>query len=158
MLAHAPYEMRASAGRVWLLLFSVLYCAGQQISPQDAPSTFSPTLKRRSEFRSVARMVVLDVVVTDKKGQPVSNLSQNDFTVFEDDQQQTIAAFEPPGQHAAVQVEEDPKSADWPRYQAATPTSSALTVLVLDQLDTGFLDSAYARYEITKFLRLHGHG
>ena len=44
-------------------------------------------------FQSNVRVVLLDVIVTDSNGAPVTGLTQNDFRVFEDNKQQKIASF-----------------------------------------------------------------
>src|ERR1700745_3627357 len=56
-------------------------------APSDNPA--APALK------VTTHLVVLSVVVTDKKGYPVTNLSKEDFKVFENEQAQAIATFEP---------------------------------------------------------------
>jgi hypothetical protein len=65
--------------------------AGQTPSPQ-APATDTnqqpgPTIKAES------RLVLVDAVVTDKKGNYVHDLTRNDFNVYEDDKKQSVASF-----------------------------------------------------------------
>src|ERR1700755_2572370 len=43
-----------------------------------------------------ARLVVLDVVVTDKKGVPVTDLKREDFQITEDCKPQVLKSFERP--------------------------------------------------------------
>jgi len=50
-----------------------------------------------------ARLVVLDVVVTDASGKPVDGLTRKDFEVYEDNQQQRIRSFESPSAHTLTQ-------------------------------------------------------
>jgi len=45
-------------------------------------------------FRSSSRLVLVDVVVTDKAGQTVKGLKAADFTILEDGKTQPIRAFE----------------------------------------------------------------
>jgi hypothetical protein len=45
---------------------------------QEAPADIPPPT-----IRSNTRLVIVDVVITDKKGQPVSGLKAEDFTVEE---------------------------------------------------------------------------
>jgi VWFA-related protein len=101
---------------------------------------------------------MLDVVVTDRQGKPVRNLSRDDFTVLEDGAEQTIASFEPPDQHAPAPVEGVGQPDMAPKSTNAVPalTSSALTILVGVELDTKVMDQAYARAEVQKFLAAHG--
>src|SRR6266568_1740863 len=58
----------------------------QQQSPQ-APAATGPAIKSES------RLVLVDVVVTDKKGNYVRDLEQKQFRVWEDNKEQTISAF-----------------------------------------------------------------
>src|SRR6476469_8945624 len=54
-------------------------------------------------LRTNTRLVVVDVVATDSKGQPVSDLKASDFTVLEDGKPQKISGFnfEHPGATSA---------------------------------------------------------
>ncbi len=47
-------------------------------------------------IRANTRLVVVDVVVKDKKGQPIAGLKAEDFTVEENGKKQKIASFSPP--------------------------------------------------------------
>jgi len=134
---------------VLLLAALALTCFGQDSqTPQEPVAT----------FQSATRLVVLDVVVTDKHGKPVRTLSKDDFTILEDGQPQTAASFEPPDQHAPAPVEGNSQARPESKTPNATSpiTSSALTILVLDELDTKIMDQAYARGEIRKYLSAHG--
>ena len=44
-------------------------------------------------IRSDTRLVLVDTVVTDKKGNYVRDLTQKDFKVYEDNKEQTISSF-----------------------------------------------------------------
>lgn len=46
------------------------------------------------KFTSTSNLVVVDVTVRDKAGNPIENLKQRDFTVFEDGKPQKIGLFE----------------------------------------------------------------
>lgn len=54
----------------------------------------SPRAQQRSVFRSGTELVLVNVVVRDKSGAVVRNLSRDDFTVTEDDKSQTITSFD----------------------------------------------------------------
>ena len=100
-----------------------------------------------------ARLVVLDVVVTGKDGKPVDGLTRKDFQVFEDDKPQSIRSFESPSAHV-LPVEQGP-TAGAIVFDAAKPASfgqSPVTILVLDELNTHFADSSFARRELRDFL------
>jgi len=45
-------------------------------------------------FKANVHVVVIDVVVTDSNGEPVTGLQQSDFQISEEGQPQTMASFE----------------------------------------------------------------
>ena len=139
---------------VKFLLPFLAFASVAQESP--APEQESPV----TTLHATTRLVVLDVVVTDKQGAPVRNLTESDFTILENGQEQPVASFEPPDQHAPPPVGKNavlPDERGKPVHSnVSAMTSSALTILVLDELDTMPLDQAFTREEIRKFLRSHG--
>jgi VWFA-related protein len=140
------------AARVFVLFFG-LFCLAQQppVPEQKSPIT---------TLHAATRLILLDVVVTDKHGKPVRTLSINDFTIQEDGEEQAIASFEGPNGHAPVSLEENLKSAGDVKNKAQSAAnamiSSALTILVLDELNTMVLDQAYARRQIRRYLHANG--
>lgn len=94
-----------------------------------------------------ARLVVLDVVVTDKGGNLVPGLTKDDFTVYEDKAPQTIRSFEAPEQHRLPANVSIQSTAD-----LAKAPNAPVTVLVLDELNTRFEDMAFARQALEKYL------
>ncbi|HEY0306733.1 MAG TPA: VWA domain-containing protein [Acidobacteriaceae bacterium] len=115
------------------------------------PASLAAQSATQPVFRVNTRIVILDVVVTDKKGKVVNNLSKNDFTIYEDKELQTIRTFEPPSAHV-MPPSPDGKplvtsSADLPKIGNAP-----VTILVLDELNTAFSDMAYARQSLQKYL------
>jgi VWFA-related protein len=108
----------------------------------------SPSPGQMTTLRVQAREVVLDVVVTDKQGNYVGGLKKEDFTLLEDKAKQTIVSFQPPSMHAepadAIPVT---STADLQKIGNAP-----VTMLVLDELNTGFSDMVYAREALEKWL------
>lgn len=115
-----------------------------------SPSSLNGTLQSET-LKVTTRIVVLDVVVTDKKGNLVHrDLTRDDFTVFEDKQPQTIRSFEPPSEHRM------------PPSDSAIVNSAAdlkkigdapVTILVLDELNSRFEDMSYSRQMTIKYLQ-----
>src|SRR5579863_9292713 len=79
----------------WL---SILLCLsiGATSLPAQVPQEPIPTLT----IRVSSRLALVDVVVTDKRGQPVPGLTSVDFTITEKGKPQKIAVFTAPGQSA----------------------------------------------------------
>jgi len=105
-------------------------------------------------FRSSSRLVVLDVVVTDAHDRPVHGLSGRDFKILEDGVEQKLASFEaPPSPSAQARLERGNSVTGEVPSGTSIP---ARNILVLDELNTEVLDTAYGRQSIEKFLRKHG--
>ena len=66
-------------------------------APQAAPAEPSGVVIRKE-----SKLVLVDAVVTDKKGNYVRDLKQNEFKVYEDNKEQTISSFSS-GAEAALQ-------------------------------------------------------
>jgi VWFA-related protein len=111
---------------------------GAQVPPQspEAPALSITT-----------RLVVLDVVVTDKSGHIVPGLSEKDFTVLEDKRPQTLRSFEGMEQHRLLPGVEIHSTSD-----LAKVPESPVTILVLDELNTRFEDMSFARQALEAFL------
>jgi VWFA-related protein len=127
-------------------LSALIACAlpAQQAAVQP-PQTSTLTLHASTQ------LVVLDVVVTDKKGNLVTTpLAKEDFTIVDDGKPQTIRYFEPPDQHR-MPITDRPvvqSSADLPKIGSAP-----VTILVLDEMNNRFEDVSYARQMLEKYLR-----
>jgi VWFA-related protein len=67
---------------VWSLMFNL--AAQDKSAPGQQPT----------RLRVTTELVLVNVVVRDKKGNPISNLKKEDFTVFEDGQKQQISSFD----------------------------------------------------------------
>lgn len=131
---------------ILLVLAGAVWLAAQQPPPQ-APSTV---------LRVTTRLVLVDVVVTDHDGRPVTDLKPEDFTLLENNKPQPIATFslEQPGPPAAARAEPLPKLpadvyTNRPEYRLPP---GPLTILLLDLLNTPARDQAYAREQMLHYL------
>ncbi len=128
----------ALMGALALASVAAAQSGGRQGAPQSG---------RAPDFSITSRLVVLDVVVTDKAGNVVTGLERKNFTVYEDSTPQTILSFESPAQHelpADVKIDSTAELKKAPQ--------APVTILVLDELNTNFQDMSYARYELKKYL------
>ncbi len=94
------------------------------------------------------RLVVLDVVVIDKKGVPVLDLPKEAFKVYEGKDEQPIRSVEPPSAHELPSGNLVHSSADLGKIGNAP-----VNIMVLDELNTPFEDNAYTRYSAEKYLK-----
>jgi VWFA-related protein len=72
-------------------------------------------------------VVIVDVTVTDKRGQPVTNLAREDFLVFEDGRPADVIAFRGPAPSAPAPVA---FAAPTPRPEPTASTGEPLTVVL----------------------------
>jgi VWFA-related protein len=132
-----------------LLLLFIAY--GQQ--PETAPET---------KITVEVRRVPVDVIVTDTKGNPVSDLKKEDFVILEGRKPQEITSF---SLERASAVNASRKRTLLPEgfvsnAAVADAATSDLTVILFDELNTSFSDAAYARSQMEKLLTgpaLKGH-
>ncbi len=136
-------------------LRSAFWCASAAVSlaalglaAQDAERGHAPPV-----IRATTRLVEVNVVVEDKKGEPVSDLAVNDFALWDNGRQQPISVFSVESNRrraSATPSPLPPRTFSNRDERAALPGS--LTVILLDGLNTHFDDQAYARAQVVKFL------
>ena len=88
-----------------LVLVALATAVGHAQPPQRATGT--------TEARVTA--VLVDIVVRDKRGEPVRDLAQSDFQVLEDGVPQTIASFTPVFEGAVAPVNAPDSVTRWLR-------------------------------------------
>ncbi len=122
---------------VGLLLFSAALFA------QDPPV-----------LRVTTRLVEVNVVVTDKKGQPIEGLTKEDFSVMENGKRQRITHFAVESIRVLPKTKEPlPAGVYTNRYDLKGAAPSSVTVILLDFLNTKIADRTYAREQVIRFLR-----
>ena len=151
------------ASLVVLALFSCLisipiYSQSTSLPSQSTPppGPKKPVYEPAAVLKVTTRLVVLDVVATDRHGHPVTDLQAKDFTVSEDGKQQQLRVF---NLRRTQVVAATTGSKKLPRLPANIFTnipsysqSSSLNIILLDLLNTDFQDQAYARQRILKYL------
>ena len=113
---------------------------------QEAPTDIPPLT-----IRSNTRLVMVDVVATDKKGQPVTGLKAEDFTVEENGKKQKVSVFVPPGTTNRTAATPPPPGILSNLSENLSPTGVP-TVLLLDAANSQFKDQAYARSQMLKYV------
>jgi VWFA-related protein len=126
--------------------FAVLLLASAIAHPCPAqqPASEPATLHVKS------RIVVVDVVVTDSKGNAVHGLKSSDFALLEDKQSQTIRHFEehtaaPPDATLPPQPKMPPNTFT---NVVTAPEGSALNIIVLDSLNTPLEAQPFLRSQL----------
>ena len=113
--------------------------------PQDV-------VQSNQTLRTNTRLVVVDVVATDSKGQPVPDLKASDLTVLEDGKPQKISSFNFEHSDASsartLQIQLPPSVVtNAPKFQ-----SNSLNVILFDVANGDFTEHVYARDQLLKFL------
>jgi len=127
-----------------LILLSVFPVCSQTANPDPTQGT---------TFRATVRRVLVDVVVTNSKDEPVTALPRDQFQVFEDGHPQTLTSFE---EHAGLP--------DMTALQAKLPPNTfsnlplakagdAANILLLDALNTQIQDQSYVHVQMIKYIQ-----
>jgi len=140
-----------------ILSFPLSARPGQQAGSEPA------TPQQETVIRSSVRLVQVSVVVEDKKGDPVTGLKPEDFTVLDEGKPQKIAFFTAAVPAAAAPVPELtakhpasllPANAFTNRYDLkGQEPPAAVTVVLFDALNTAPQDQSYVRKEVIRFLQ-----
>jgi VWFA-related protein len=123
--------------------------ANSQTNTTDQPQD---VMHSDQTLRTNTRLVLVDVVATDSKGQPVPDFKSDDFTLLEDGKPQKISGFNfehsagAPAQTAQIQL---PPSVvtNAPKFR-----SNSLNVILFDAANGDFSEHAYARDQLLKLL------
>jgi VWFA-related protein len=129
-------------------LVASLLLAATAVAQQPAPSASG----QASEFPAQVEQVVVDVVVTDNRGNPIRDLATGDFTVLEDGKPQKIASFD------AIQVPPQPSTTPPPKPAVSTNLSPAernarTFVVLFDNVHMTKFNAQRAKVAVAEFLR-----
>lgn len=133
------------------ILLSLFLLSVSFLDSQAAPQNPAP----EATFHAKVRVVLVDVVVTQGMGEPVTGLPKEDFQVFEDGQPQTIASFE---EHSGLpDLPALSRRAHLPPNSFSNlplvKTGDAANVLLLDSLNTPLSDQSFVHSEMLKYLK-----
>jgi VWFA-related protein len=162
----------------WVTLFLVL-CTGfptkSQTAPQEhtaspavpaaspapqspqSPSQPQPAYESATVLKATTRLVVIDVVATDKQGHAVTDLQRNDFIVLEDGkvQETRVFALQKPSftGAAATTARNTPLPEGIFTNVPQSKLDNTLNVVLLDALNTTAPNQAYVRQQMINYLR-----
>jgi VWFA-related protein len=149
----------------WMAGFSLVCLAGAQAPSTPTSSSADTKINPQVVLRAETRLVQLNVIVQNKRGQPIEDLEQKDFTLLDNGKPQMIALFSKesaatPGTPDSTSGAgtSDAKNEPAPnvfgnRLRHGEERPGSVTVILLDALNTSFSDQAYARTQVLKFLR-----
>ncbi len=125
----------------------------QQPATAGTPAAAPPLEQPATTIRTTTRLVQVSVVVTDKKGAPITGLKSEDFTVFDQSIPQDIAFFSGASPAPAAPAQPLPKNVFTNRFDLKGQEPGAVTIVLFDSLNTTFADQAYVREQVIKFLK-----
>jgi len=134
------------------LLLAFCCTAFAQQTPAPLPTT-PPDESSKDTLRVSTQLVLLDVVVHDRKGNLVRNLTKDDFQIYEDRVPQVIKSFEATQSSALPANLPINSTSELDKKEPNAPVS----ILVLDELATKFEDQAFTRYSLKKYLKSQGN-
>ena len=135
---------------------AILACALVMLAAQNQPT-----------FRASTRLVEVSVVVHDRNGRPVADLTKADFELLEDGQPQSIEIFSmqdersaepargslrPPAR--ATVLTGDVRQADVSNWRDGQGTS--VTVILIDRINSRDIDQMFVRKQVVAFLEQAG--
>jgi len=121
--------------------------AGQ--SPQNPPKSAVPTLK------VYARETIVDVIVTDSKGEPIRGLKQSDFLIKEDGKPQPVRSFkeygfEPPLPGGLIRKPPPPNIHS---NVDVVPTSGPVNIILIDALHLDIVSTVRSLQAIAQYFK-----
>ncbi len=117
-----------------------------QTAPPNAGNAV-PTIK------SNVRLVLVDVVVTNSKGEAVTGLGKQDFEILEDGKPQTISTFEEHHGAPPTQIKLPPLPPHVYTNFPVTQTADSVNVILLDALNTPSRDQVVVHQQMLKYLK-----
>lgn len=110
-----------------------------------------------SVLRITTRVVNINVVVTDRQGNPVKGLTKDDFTVLDAGQAQKISFFTAVNNEQPYATAVAPSVAPGPNTYTNTLVNGgadpSVTILLFDTLNSHWTSQAYGLYCLRKFVR-----
>jgi VWFA-related protein len=162
-----PSATSAYRSRVARLLATALVCCGaatslcaQAIPPASPPPEALPAdpadLVAPSHIPTIrveTRRVVVDIVVTDAKGKPVTGLKKGDFRIFEDSKPQEVRSFDAHVTEPQLPVPAPQLPPNTFSNFSSAPQSGPVTVILYDLLNTPLESQAFAHEQLLQFLK-----
>jgi VWFA-related protein len=120
-------------------------------SPQS--QTVVPNAQSVPTFKAKARLVLVDVVVANNKGEPITGLKKEDFEVFEDGKPQFVSTFEEHRGALPTQIKLPPMPPNVYTNFPLVQTADSVNVILLDALNTPTSDQVYVHRQMIKYVK-----
>ena len=131
----------------------MVLASGQVAPAQQTQEMATRELEAPANFRSKVNLVLVPVVVRDKKGTPIGTLKREDFELFDKGKAQVIEKFsvEKAGSKH-VEFEPNAPAEDQPAGQAPIAVAERYTAFVFDDLHLALSDLMQVKIAATKHL------
>ena len=107
--------------------------------------------QERPSFRSATRLIEVSVVVTRRDQTPITDLTADDFRVFDEGKPQKVELFSI--EHGARVLPTSARPTQAPReFSNEIGTTGSVTIILFDQLNTSDGVHMYARQHLVRFL------
>jgi VWFA-related protein len=128
-----------------------------QSAPPPAQSQLQTHSQPTATIHTGAKLVVVDVTVSDKNGNPLHNLKKEDFTLLENGNPQAVNTFE---EHVALSAGDAVKFPPLPPMPPGVftnitpaPVNSAVNIILIDSLNTPYDDQSYLRSQLVNYIK-----
>lgn len=153
--------------RLLVPAFIIFFAIGLLAQSASTPTTSSPTAPQSPSasttehevpatiLKATTRLVLVDTIVTDRSGHPLTDLKATNFELTEDGVPQKVHFF---SVHTPEKVEAPENKPALPEgaftnVPSAPANGDPPTVLLLDALNTPVNDQKYARQQMLKYLK-----
>jgi VWFA-related protein len=131
---------------------STLVAQGQATEPREKNGDQQPSIK----LHVAGNLVVVRVLVRDTHGAPVENLRKEDFRVYDNGKEQSIAQFEARAASKSDQLPPSPAQASSTVEPSQSPVMPAtFLALYFDDLSMADTEVVYARDATDRYLRVN---
>jgi VWFA-related protein len=138
-IKRGPFAARPH-GLLMALLLVLPSPGAQQAAPDQAV------------IQAETRLVLVNVVVKDKRGKPVNDLHRDDFVLLDNSQEQKISLFAlEEASETATAVSSSPSRLIFTNRPG--PNVAAVTVFLFDELNTALTDQELAKKDFLRYLR-----
>ena len=119
----------------------------------DVPSLNNANAGQVTIFKANSEAVVVDVVVTKGRDEPLTGLRKEDFQIIEDGKPQAVDHFEEHGSEPVTATALPPMPPNVFTNQPVAPPGDSVNILLLDSLNTSQQDQAFVHQQILSFLK-----
>ncbi len=134
------------------LAHRTLFALAALLGLAPAPAQNPPELV----LKSTTRLVQVSAIVHTKRGEPVTDLKQSDFRIFDNGKEQKISVFQVESNSILPgpgNTEKLPPNTFTNRLEQKSGVPASVTVILLDALNTRITDQQYAKQQVIKFLQ-----